>query len=271
MDSRSQPYFSLAPVTEVYLPRAPLAKVVTQVQFSRTPSLVSPESEAMLVQELHRYPVQRQGLAAGIAVTIGSGPGLSVTQPALSPMRLFAETSGVWQVTITETSVALETTGYQSKDDFCDRAEEVLTAITAIATPPVVDRVGIRYIDRLSGADLSRLAEYVLPQLRVLYGAVGDGLSVEHSVSDTLIRVGNDEGIQVRSGLLPPNGAFDAAVSPLPEPAWLLDIDVFTVHGGFAFDPSPLASRLRTYADHAYSFFRYATTDTFQSDFGHAL
>jgi hypothetical protein len=106
-----------------------------------------------------------------------------------------------------------------------------MEAIAVVATPPIVDRVGLRYIDRLKGNDLSRLDAYVLPQLRVMYGAVGEGLTLEHSVSDSLIRIANDERMQVRSGLLPQGASFDAALAPLQESAWVLDRRRFHCHG----------------------------------------
>lgn len=143
--------------------------------------------------------------------------------------------------------------------------------MSGVANPPVVDRVGLRYIDRLSGDQLNRLNDYVVPELRVLLGAVGGGMSLEHSVSDTLVRINENERMQVRSGLLPPNGSFDPALPALSVPSWVLDLDVFTVQGGFPFNPESLAARLRRYADHAYSFFRFATTDVFQEEFGRAV
>jgi uncharacterized protein (TIGR04255 family) len=269
MDNQRSPNFTLESVAEVHLPRAPLAKVLTQVQFSRTPALTSAELEEGLARALAPYPVRRQGLATGIALAIGaSGGPLPLPQPPPTAVRIFAEAAGTWQVTITETSVALETSGYDSRDDFCDRAQVVLAAVASVAEPPVVDRVGLRYVDRLRGDQLRRINEYVVPQLRILHGSVGEGLSLVHSVSDTLVRIGENEMMQIRSGLLPPNGSFDPALPPMAEPTWVLDLDVFTVQGGFAFDPSSLSDRLRRYADHAYSFFRFATTDAFQAEFG---
>ena len=262
------PVFTLQPVPEVHLPLAPLAKVLTQVQFSRTPGLVSDSAEAAIAEVLARYPVRRQGVAASFAFAFaGGGPAFPVAQPAPSAMRMFSEPTGTWQVTITETSVALETTGYDTRDDFCARATEVMVAVAAVALPPVVDRVGLRYISRLTGDDLGRIGEYIEPEFRVLHGAIGDGLSLEHSVSDSVLRIADDERMQIRSGLLPPGGGFDPSLAPLPEPSWLLDLDVFTVQGGFPFHPPALAARLRRYAEHAYSFFRYATTDDFQRAF----
>jgi len=256
--------FTLEPVTEVHLARAPLEKVLTQIQFPRTPELVSEDGELRLAAALARYPVRRQGISLNL--TIGPGPG--EVKPEQATTRLFADVAQTWQVTVTETAVSLETTVYDSRDDFCDRAKEVFDAVAQVAVPPVVDRVGLRYIDRLHDAtDLERLGEYVAPSLLGVHGQVGGSLEIEYSINEALIRIASDERLKVRCGVLPPGGLFDPAVSPCPDSSWVLDADIFTTEGGFEFDPSALDDRLRRYADHVYSFFRWATTDEFLKAF----
>ena len=255
--------FTLDPVPEIHLACAPLVKVLMQVQFSRTPELISDHAERRLAERLRRYPVRRHGTT--FDVSVGLVPGL--VQRAETPVRVFTEPTGAWQVSVTETSVALETATYDTRDDFCQRAREVLDAAASVALPPIVDRVGLRYVDRLQGEALARLHNYIEPPLRVLHGMVGADLEVEHSVSDTLIRLADDERLRVRSGLLPPGGSFDPVLPLASEPSWVLDLDVFTVRGGFPFDPERLDERLRRYAAHMYAFFRFATTDAFQEDF----
>lgn len=125
--------------------------------------------------------------------------------------------------------------------------------------------MGVRYIDRLTGPALDRLDDWIIPQMQSLQGRV-EGMTIDHSVNDTLIEVSPLDRLQVRSGLLGPNKAFDPAIPPVSEPAWLLDIDVFTFQAGFPFDPKALAAKVRGYAETAYSFFRFATTDAFHED-----
>ena len=256
--------FNLAPVPEIRLARAPLEKVLTQVQFSRAPALVSDEGEERLAAVLGRYPVRRQAMALNLVVGLGAAP---IDQKS-SPTWVFANPSQSWQVTVSDTSVGLETTEYDSRDDFCQRAREAFDAVSSVDLPPIVDRVGLRYVDRLRGDnDLGRLGDYVTSRLCVLHGAVDVDLPIEHSVTETVIRIADDERLKVRSGLLPPGALFDPVLLPASEPTWVLDIDVFTSRGGFPFDPASLEERLRRYAEHAYSFFRWATTDAFQRDF----
>lgn len=261
------PKFSLAPVDEVPLDYAPLAKVLMQVQFSRTPQLVADAAELLIAELLGRYPVRRRQVAAAFPSLVVNGQMVDMSgsgQP--STVLLFSDTAATWQVSVTDTSVSLETSDYSSRDDFCGRAEEVLAALAAVALPPVVDRVGVRYIDRLVGDQLPRVPEFVIPQLQVLWGSVDPDLPVQHSITDSLIAISSAERLQVRSGLMPAGAAFDPALPVVSEPSWLLDMDVYTIQAGFAFDPSVLTSQLRRFAEAAYAFFRFATTPAFEHE-----
>jgi len=255
--------FTLDPIDEVPLTGTFLAKVLTQVRFSRTPALVTDEGEERLAALLHRYPVRRASQT--LEVDLSAAPG--AVEQKTKPVRIFADTSQQWQLTVTESAIALETTAYASRDDFCTRAHEIFDAVTEVSTPPVVDRVGLRYVDLFQEAALDNLHNYVVPPLRVLHGLIGDGLSLEYSVSDSVIVLGVDERLKVRSGLLPAGSGFDPTLPPLPRPSWIFDLDVFTLQAGFPFDVSVLDERLRRYASHVYSFFRWATTDALVEDF----
>lgn len=257
------PPFTRTPIEEIPLVGGPLAKVLAQVRFSRTPGLVTDEGEQRLAELLSRYPVRRA--AQTIDVALGAAPG-EVDQK-IKPVRIFADMPQDWQITVTEAAVALETTTYVSREDFCTRAREIIDAVAQVSVPPVVDRIGLRYVDRFEGSLLDRLHDYVIPPLRVLHGSMGEGLSLEHSVSDSQIVLGDNERLKVRSGLLPAGAVFDPVLPPVSSPSWLLDLDVFTLQTGFPFDPQALDERLRRYADHVHSFFRWAVTETFINEF----
>lgn len=258
--------FSLTPVEEVHLHRAPLAKVLMQVQYSRTPQLVTDGAEAVMAETLGRYPVRRRQVTAGVIPNVViNGQQLQLPGSITPGVALaFSDQKGAWQATVTETAVALETSDYGSRDDFCGRAAEIFAAIASVALPPVVDRVGIRYIDRLSGATVENVPTYFIPELRALVGCVEPPLWLQHSITESQIDIGPAEGMLLRSGLLPAGGAFDPALPPVGEPSWVLDMDVFTRQAGFAFEPDELTQRLRRYAETVYAFFRFATTDAFQ-------
>lgn len=265
MELRHSTNFNLDPVSEISLARAPLEKVLTQIQFSYTPKLVSDEGEQKLAEALPRYPVRRP--SQSVNVTVDPATGEAKMKSAVA--RILTDQQKSWVVTITETAISLETNAYHSRDDFCARALEVFNAVCEVSTPPIVDRVGLRYLDRIHRIeDLKRLDDMVHPKLRVLDGLAETPLVVEYSVSDTIINVTKDEKLRVRSGVFPPGALFDQILVPVSEPSWILDLDLFTTMGGFSFDPAGLESKLRRYSEHIYSFFRWATTDEFQRVFG---
>jgi uncharacterized protein (TIGR04255 family) len=263
----ASPKLDLTPAPEVRLERAPLAKVISQVEFSRTPNLVADAFEEQLAARLGEFPVRRQGRSGAVNINIGPDGAHMPFGPQDSTLRLLETVDGTWRITLTETSVAVETTAYESRKDFCDRASAVLQAIAEVSAPPVVDRVGIRYVDRLTGDALGSLEDYVVAPIRSLAGQLHDGLAIEHSVTDTLIRVSDLERLHARSGLLPPNGAFDPSVQPVNETSWLLDIDVYGFGLRTEFSVDGLNDRLLKYAAYAYSFFRFAVTDKFIARF----
>ncbi|MHB2023276.1 MAG: TIGR04255 family protein [Mycobacteriales bacterium] len=260
------PKFSLTPVEEVHLHEAPLEKVLMQVQYSRTPQLVTDSAEAAIAEALGRYPVRRrQVAAAAVPNVVINGQQLQLPGGVVPGVVLtFSDPKNIWQVMVTETAVSLQTSEYSTRDDFCERSAEIFDALSSVALPPVVDRVGLRYVDRLSGDSLSRVPDFVIPELRALVGCIEPPMSIVHSLTQTQIVVGENEVLQVRTGMLPAGLAFDPAVPPLAEPSWLLDMDIYTTIAGFAFDSKELAQRLRRFAETAYVFFRWATTDAFQ-------
>lgn len=257
--------FSLTPVDEVHLAHAPLAKALMQVQFSRAPQLVNDVAESMIADALGRYPVRRRQVV-GVPALLVNGQPVPVSQAGPAAILSFADAASTWQVSLTDTAVALETTAYDSRDDFCDRALEVFRAIASVALPPVVDRVGLRYVNRFSGEALQRVPEYVIPELRVLHGAIASELELQHSVTDSVIKIASGDALQVRSGLLPAGAGFDPALAPLPEASWLLDMDAYTTEAGFPFDPDALAARLRSFSETIHAFFSWSMTDTFRAD-----
>jgi uncharacterized protein (TIGR04255 family) len=257
--------FSLESVEELPLERAPLVKVLMQVQFSRTPQLITDAAEAAISEALGRYPVRRRQAGVGVFPNLAiNGQPLQLPVPFNPGVALlFSDAKSAWQVTVTENSVGLETTEYSTREDFCERALEVFKVVARAAMPPIVDRVGMRYIDRLTGEAMGQVRSYVMPELTGLVNIVDPPLVLQRSITESMIELNAQEQLMVRSGLLPAGSSFDTALPALPEPAWLLDMDVYTTRAGFAFDPEALAERLRRYGDHVHSFFRYVTTEAF--------
>jgi uncharacterized protein (TIGR04255 family) len=251
---------TLDPVPEVPLVSAPLFQVICQVRFSNTPALVGDQNSVELADALVGYPVGRT--VQGLTISIGAG---GEPTPTHQLVRQFSSTDSAWQVSVAEGFVSLETSAYDNRTDFCDRMVAILHAITGLAKPPVLDRVGLRYIDRWCEADvLADITQLITPAVLGIYGQIGDGLGVVHTIGQHMLGIDSGGAIQLRSGYLPPQGSLDQAIPPLDVPSWVLDIDVFREWSPSAeFQVEYIDTTIRTFAEHAHSVFRWATTDEF--------
>lgn len=174
-------------------------------------------------------------------------------------MLSFSTHDSAWTVQIEDTSVSLATTTYDTRNDFRQRIEQVLDAVATVGAPPVVDRLGIRYVNRVIEVD--DLSSLVIPELRGLHASFGTSSTMRHSLTESLLDLPDDRQLLVRSGLLPGGGTFDSSVLPaIAQPVWFLDLDAF-VTTELTFAADTLAELAHQLASTAYSFFRFAVYD----------
>src|ERR1035437_3270576 len=95
------PRFSLVPMDEMHLDRAPLEKVLTQIVFSRHPVLNSDEGEERLAALLPMYPIRRQIPVMNLNLL---QPLQQLNQGA-SISRTFEDSAQEWKVTVLDTSI----------------------------------------------------------------------------------------------------------------------------------------------------------------------
>lgn len=268
----SSPFAEASPV-EVPLSRAPLVKVLAQLKFPVNARIDTTEGVAGF-QDLLRdaYPIMRQEQQLAIALPAGAGPlGVQVGAAAASLWRL-SSLDDDWTIVIARDFLAIETSSYTSRDDFLQRFERVLDAMTKAGLSPVVsDRLGVRYIDRIEGEDM--ISDLPLLVRRELLG-VGDVELPERSeiigsVSQTHLRI-DDMQIRAGWGLLPPNAVMLPGIDGVDVKTWVLDVDVFTERVK-PFSVEDVVSETTVAADHAYRFFRWAVTDEFLRRHGGAL
>jgi len=183
----------------------------------------------------------------------------------------FNEVTGVWRVTLAPDFLALETTKYTSREDFMERLRLVLEALREHIDPRVVDRLGVRYIDRVSGENMSALPRLVRPEVA---GILGSPLSehAQRAVSENVfILPGNAGQITARWGLLAPRSTIDpSALDAINECSWILDIDAFQafLEGSRRFDVDSVVEQARGFAERIYAIFRWAVTDEFLRRYG---
>jgi uncharacterized protein (TIGR04255 family) len=250
------------PPREVPLPEAPLVRVLAQVRF---PLVVSIEQREFIgpFQEALRssYPVLRQEQTLGVVL----GPAVLSQMPAQTAWR-FNDADGRWRVSLTPEFVALETTAYKSRSDFLDRFRVVLAALEKHIEPKVIDRLGLRYIDRVVGPLIKDIHRLVRPE--VLGIATTPAFKhVRHALAENLFEA-NGALVLARWGTLPPEATVDpAAIEPTSEVSWILDLDMFSASSK-PFNVDEIVSDATRFAERLYTFFRWAVTDDFLRQFG---
>jgi len=250
------------PPAEVPLERAPLVRVIAQVRFPEVLSVeqrdfVAPFQEAVRA----RYPVLRQEHTQGILVGPG---GVAPAKPQIA--WRFGDTDGHWRVSLTPEFLALETTRYVSRSDFFGRLRVVTEALGEHVEPGQVDRLGVRYIDRITGAAVDDLATLVRPEVRGIAGTVA-ATHAAHALSESMFEL-SDARVLARWGRLPPGATVDpAAIEPSEEKSWILDLDMFSA-GPMPFVVDRVVAEAERYAQRVYTIFRWAVTKEFLIRYG---
>lgn len=261
MSAIEDPFTELPP-REVPLTNAPLVRVIAQVRFPEILAVEQREFVASFQEAIRAtYPVLRQEQTQAVVV----GPANAVQVKPQTAWR-FADVEGKWRVSLTPEFLALETTQYTSRSDFFSRLHFLVAALDEHIEPKVVDRLGVRYIDRITGSVIDDIASLVRPEVR---GIAGTAISAHasHFLAETMFNL-PDARVVARWGQLPPGATLDpAAIEPAPEKSWILDIDMSSV-ASIPFAVDRVVEVARQYAERVYTFFRWAVTDEFLRRYG---
>jgi len=247
MEPRMGP-FSPTPPSEVLLERAPLAYVVVQVRFP--PVLkINEQSFVAGFQEAVRslYPILRPEQTHGYVIT-PDGVGRSSPDTTWR----FLSIDEAWKVSLAPTFVSIETKRYVSREDFVERVRVIVEALQSTVDPKLVDRIGVRYSNRLIDEDLENLSSLVRSEiLGLLNLPIGDEGRVAHQLSEMMAEVQGSK-LSARWGTLPPISA----------PSWILDIDSF-VEKMIPAETGEIITQIRQLSERAYTFFRWVMSDAF--------
>ncbi len=247
---------------EVPLANAPLVRVIAQVRFPEILTIgqrdfVAPFQEAIRAT----YPVLRQEQIQAVLI----GPGNAMQVKPQTAWR-FGDAAGQWRVSLTPEFLALETTKYTSRADFFSRLHRIVTALGEHIEPSLVDRIGIRYIDRITGTAVDDITSLVRPEVRGLAGTP-IAAHAAHFLSETMFNLA-DARVVARWGQLPAGATLDpAAIEPSQEKSWILDIDMSST-ASFPFAVDQVVELGKKYAEQVYSFFRWAVTAEFLRRYG---
>lgn len=252
------------PPEEIPLANAPLVRVLAQIRFPMVASIDSRGFIAPFQESIRRdYPILRPEQNQNIVL---GNQGIAETKTT-SAWR-FSSKNENWRVTLAPDFVSLETSQYSSRDDFLQRFKVVLDALITCVDPQVIDRLGVRYIDRIAGVNLQKLPKLIRPEV---CGILATPLATDtlHSISELMLKLPECKGqLMARWGLVPANATVDPAmVDPIETASWLLDLDAFStkIQETQAQD---LIDQTRAFMEQIYRIFRWAVTDEFLDHYG---
>jgi uncharacterized protein (TIGR04255 family) len=255
-------------VSGVKLARAPLASVLFQVRHQDLARLSGEAGEAAaqrmgaVLADSYPYIAKQQEMQVSI-----TGGEANVVPSKASTWKLSSEGQH-WQVSLNPGFLSLQTNQYDSRTDFRRRLAEVVEAYSDVAKSPTIERVGLRYVNRIHGDDLDAIGELIRPEMLGPYCAgLPQSIGLQHMLSQALY-VSEDISLQVQWGKLPPGATFDVFVPPLDDACWIIDIDAFCMPRPEKLDQATLDATLVRLADVAYTFFRWTVTSAFLYRFG---
>lgn len=255
------------PPAEVPLAAPPLVRVIAQVRFPVIASIEKSEFIAPFQEALRgTYPVLRPETSQQLLL----GPG-GVQDTRTSTIWRFRDAVDAWTVALAPDFVALETTRYSSRDDFLGRFRQVLEALEQHINPRLVDRLGLRYVDQVTGAPLTELPALLRPEVSgILASPVAE--HARQSLTEQLFELPDEGGaLRARWGLVPAGATVDpGAMPPLGVPSWILDLDAFAQSPESArmLDVDAIVAQARAFAERIYSVFRWAVNDEFLRRYG---
>ncbi len=262
---------SPTPTPEVPLPQAPLVRVIAQARFPPILTIRDPDKVAVFQEALRdTYPNLSQDQVHSIELGGGQTPNIS---QGLIWRLADRERNPDWRVSLGVDFVALETSSYDSRDNFLDRLRAVLSALEEGFKPASTSRLGLRYIDRLTGEAVDRIAELVHPDVLGIIRPPGNphpalGESVIHLMTEAQFLAHDGARVQGRWGQLPPNATYDPdALEPVGDRSWILDLDMFTTESQ-PFMSEKLLTTATGFAKCLYWLFRQMVTEEFLRYYG---
>jgi uncharacterized protein (TIGR04255 family) len=142
------------------LDRAPLELVVFQAKHE-VKTVVSEPATALGIQWLlkHDYPTLEQ--AATAEFVFEAGPvGMQTSGGETRPGWRLRSSDNKWTVVLMPDFIALESTGYTTWTHFNERLSELVVAVHEVVAPEFLQRVGLRYIDKIKIPEAARPEEW---------------------------------------------------------------------------------------------------------------
>lgn len=257
-------------VPEVRLKDSPLEVALFQVRF---PGPVTRIEQAIDTNEIAQalsseYPFAERQEVLSFVIQPGHQP--SAQKAANATALSLSDASQKWTLNVARDSVSLTTTAYVNRDDLLARAGRIFQALSEVAEPPAVARVGLRYLNRVRDVGLIKkfcgnggLADPIRHQQE--FSLAKDG--IQSALTELQFAWTSEQKLQARWGLLPAGQIVANPFEPLPHPSWLLDVDAY-YESLFDFSSEEVVKRLKVLSERAYRYFRWVFTPDALPDFG---
>jgi uncharacterized protein (TIGR04255 family) len=255
---------------EVHLPNAPLIRVLCQVTWLESTPVnmgFARIVEAVAKELSDQYPMPSKVQPVQFEID----PTGQMRQQDVHPVHKFSSVSGEWSVYLSTTFLTIETSNYTSRDDILSRFERALTVLESAVSIPAINRMGFRYVNRISDpVDYSQLEQLVIsPLLGATLIPLPKDVERQHAISQSQF-VAPQGSLVTKWAFLPPNFSHDPTIEPIGDKSWVFDLDAFA-ETREPFDVSAIIHKTRELSSLAYAFFRWAVKDSFIERFGGKL
>jgi uncharacterized protein (TIGR04255 family) len=161
---------------EAPLDRSPIVSVLWQLRFEDHPALVAPQSVLRfqeILGEAGQFGQFKLNMLPKVQVSVQASGMLPESASAAAPAigaggggwRL-TSADGTWQVSAESGSLAVEATRYGTwEKDFAPRLRIVLDALRDVGVPFIESRLGLRYINVLTGSAVGQSPISGVPEL----------------------------------------------------------------------------------------------------------
>jgi uncharacterized protein (TIGR04255 family) len=177
---RSSLPLDLPAVERRLLARSPLQLVVSQLRFEAVPRA----TEARVALAIHEQlggpdgPLRRMEPIQNVQITLGAGQAPTATPTGWR----FVSEAADWTASVLPDQATLETTSYEEwEGTFRERLFALVDAISEQLVPPTLQRIGLRYVNRVSEPAVSAPPEwqrYLAPEVLgpILHERLGPGI-----------------------------------------------------------------------------------------------
>lgn len=254
---------------EIY-PCAPLRFVAFELQFDLVPTLGTADGQATVYERLRAsFPVAEN--AQSVEVTLSAVGSSAAQTPELRMLNMERTRS----VTVSATSLTVQTSAFHGSDEFAASVMEALQALqgSRVATRK---RVGLRYVDEVRVPGVAKPDEWEPYIDERLLGGVNFGAAqYEIEVAQGLlgVMVAPDRHVMLRYGpsngfAVDPNGPHRLPPTP-PGQFFLLDLDSFWQPADGRpqrFDPEEVLETFSLLDDPSHELFEAAITEQLRDE-----